>query len=457
MERLNPVFTSNANQSPPVTGLRRPTLLTWWYHIVAPPEPLASATLAQREKARHGKLASLTIPVFMLFLFALFLQSMNTQASFLQRIVPLAGLEICTFTLLLNRRGFIGLAGVMIITLQYVGAIITLLNYPVGLTIESLPVLDLAIVPSMLVLAFFPAKGLFPIALLNIVMDWCIVMYGPHDAVIAGILRDHPWQIFFYAYLLQFVTTTVLYLWGRSTELAIVRADRAEEIAAFERREKERKERELEQKRPLDAGIQQILQTHVAVANGDLSARAPLHHNYKLWQVANALNNLISRFQKASTEHEPTQPLASQEKLITGSHPAYPLEPQFKETTGSVPIPKRPTIQKPLTGEEKHITGSHPAYSLGLQFKQATGSVPIPKRPAYPFTTTGEEKRITGIYPAYARERKSEQKTSNTFKPSVKEENYITGSHPAYSLAHQSKRETGNVPIPKRPTYRSPV
>jgi len=50
---------------------------------------------------------------------------------------------------------------------------------------------------------------------------------------------------------------------------ALVRADRAETVAALEHAL-------LEQKRDLELGIQQILQTHVTIANGNLDARAPL-------------------------------------------------------------------------------------------------------------------------------------------------------------------------------------
>jgi hypothetical protein len=126
----------------------------------------------------------------------------------------------------------------------------------------------------------------------------------PHDQILAHILQTDPFQIFSHIYALQLITVAVLYLWARSTENAIMRADRAEEIATFERHEKEQREKELEQKRRLDAGIQQILQTHVAVANGDFTARAPLSQDHVLWQVAKALNNLIAHIQRLSYDEQ---------------------------------------------------------------------------------------------------------------------------------------------------------
>jgi hypothetical protein len=49
------------------------------------------------------------------------------------------------------------------------------------------------------------------------------------------------------------------------------------------------------QKRELEQGIEQILQTHVQIANGDFSARAPLAEDHVLWQIGYSLNNLLAR------------------------------------------------------------------------------------------------------------------------------------------------------------------
>jgi len=78
----------------------------------------------------------------------------------------------------------------------------------------------------------------------------------------------------------------------------------------------------LEQKRQLDAGIQQILQTHVAVANGDLKVRAPLTQDHVLWQVAAALNNLIARLQSLSdTERELRRQIRKESERASDHHP----------------------------------------------------------------------------------------------------------------------------------------
>jgi len=55
-----------------------------------------------------------------------------------------------------------------------------------------------------------------------------------------------------------------------------------------------------QQKYELESGIQLILQTHVQVANGDFTTRAPLTQDHLLWQVGYSLNNLLGRLQRLS-------------------------------------------------------------------------------------------------------------------------------------------------------------
>jgi hypothetical protein len=84
----------------------------------------------------------------------------------------------------------------------------------------------------------------------------------------------------------------------RSTDEAIRRADRAEEVAQLEHAF-------AEQRRQLEIGAQQILETHVRIANGDYTARAPLTQDNVLWQIAASLNNLLTRLQRSGqAEHQ---------------------------------------------------------------------------------------------------------------------------------------------------------
>ena len=307
-------------------------MLGWWYRYFAPAEPPATASLAQREKARRGRMASIAVLFVILFVLTLVPQGLANK-NFMQVIVALVGIGVCFFALFLNRRGFVELAGALTLIMWYSGQAFTLLTLPGGLTAGSLTLLDATVLPDILVLAFFSANSLFLIVCINIAMTGAIVVYGPHDATITSLLHHDPQQIFTNAFILQLLTAAALYLWARSTEQALKRADRAEEIAALEKREKGRQQRELEQKRKLDAGVQQILQTLVAAANGDLKVRAPLSQDHILWQTSVALNNLIARLQSSTlVERALQKQIAEESDRVTGHH--------IKVETGKVAHPE---------------------------------------------------------------------------------------------------------------------
>ncbi len=349
---------------------RNVALLAWWYRLAAPPEPPITASIAQRERARHGKLASITIPIFMLFLLSFFPPVIASKDPAIPIIELLLGLTGSILALFLNRRGFTEWAGMLVLFIEYVGGTLTMLNYPHGLTVNDLPMLDFTIIPDVLVLAFFSANTLFAIAFANAFQIWIIVVDGPHSTAITQILQTSPSQIFYHVYVLQLITVIVLYLCARSTEIALGRADRAEVIITFERQEKERQEQELERKRQLDAGIQQILQTHVDVANGDFGARAPLHQDHVLWQVAVALNNLIARLQSLNhTERELRQQMWEDNERTTGHHPAFGSHKTNERATGHHPAAD-------LHKTNERATGHHPAADLHKTNERATGHHP---------------------------------------------------------------------------------
>nr|MBA2287212.1 hypothetical protein [Ktedonobacteraceae bacterium] len=97
------------------------------------------------------------------------------------------------------------------------------------------------------------------------------------------------------------------------------RADRAEVIASLEHAIAEQGQAIVEQKRLLDLGIEQVLQTHVRVSNGDFNARVPLTEESVLWPIAVSLNNLLSRFQRLrylEDEMQKLQPQIQQARML---------------------------------------------------------------------------------------------------------------------------------------------
>ncbi len=325
-------------------------------------ESLATANFSYRERARHWRLAGTTIPIFILFLLTQFPQAITNQnpAPLLALYIELG---VCILALFLNWKGHVTTAGILTLIAAYTQGTFTMLHYPEGLTVNDLYLLDLTIIPNVLVLAFFSAKSLFPIVCLNVIQIWTILMYGPHDSTLTHQLQTTAFQTLFHIYALQLVTALSIYLLAYSAEHALAHACETQDGISFEVKIQEQQQQELEKKRQLDDGIQQILQTHVAVANGDLSARAPLHKDHDLWQVASTLNNLIARLQSQSnTIHELKQQIRMEHKRtdhslkaikqqrepentgISAQHPRIVSPP--KSTRKLVPKPPRLTSER---------------------------------------------------------------------------------------------------------------
>ena len=77
------------------------------------------------------------------------------------------------------------------------------------------------------------------------------------------------------------------------------------------------------QKQELEDGIQQILETHVHVANGDFTTRAPLTQDHLLWQIAYSLNNLLARLQRLSQAEAELQQTKLEFRQQIGSTQAH--------------------------------------------------------------------------------------------------------------------------------------
>src|SRR6266566_1455531 len=108
-------------------------LLEWWYRLAAPPQPPATASHYQRERARRGRLASITTVIFMLFLLALLFRIITSKNLTLisTQLLELSG---CVLALFLNRRGFINLACILVIVVVYTQQTLNLIDGPGGLT-----------------------------------------------------------------------------------------------------------------------------------------------------------------------------------------------------------------------------------------------------------------------------------------------------------------------------------
>ena len=276
---------------------KRPTgFLSLWYRMTSPPQPAETASFQERELFRRGRTGSQISIVLFILIFISFPAAFAGSNSLLIMILA-ASLIVLSLALALNRMRQVNLAGILVVISILTGPTVNIITTPGGISTSALPIFSLLVLPLMCAVSFLPPISVFAVVAINALFTLFALTSLPSSGELHHVLQTAFPGIVTPILLGQFIVSIVAYIWVRGARLAILRADRAEQIAALEQREIERQQMEIEQKQQLDVGIQQIIETHVQVANGNFAARAPLVKENILWQVAYSLNNLLARLQ----------------------------------------------------------------------------------------------------------------------------------------------------------------
>jgi hypothetical protein len=263
----------------------------WWFKWTAVPEPPASASFVKREGARKARLLSIIL-LFFLPTLVLVLPTSFFIPIVAVRYVVVALICAASISLLLNRVGQVVIAAIVLaFGFEAALTVVVLLTNPLDETVLQL--YDLYTIAELFAVSLLPVRSVFLIAVCNSVFFWFDLSYQKHVAFLGQDLTNQFIPIVSRPIILQLIVAAVAFLWVSSATKAIMRADRAEMVAKLEHAL-------VDQKRKMEEGIDQLLRTHVEVANGNLNARAPLNQENVLWQIARALNTLLVRLQRAS-------------------------------------------------------------------------------------------------------------------------------------------------------------
>jgi hypothetical protein len=297
-----------------------------WQPPTTPAKPPAEASLAERETARRGRLASTMILVFLLLwsgdcLYELARGNAAALPAFL------IGLLILGFAFVLNWRGQVTMVGELLVLAIYLGYL-----FPIVVGHQVLDVIDLRtfalLVESILVAAFLLPLFTVPlVTLVNIYFLLVLFFVQPHTpAFTASIQSGVGIRALEQLIGLHILVAVIAATWVRSSARALARAERAELITAM-------KQREVEEKQVLEAGIQQLLDAHIQAANGNLQVRTDLGQQHILWRVGTSLNMLLARLQRAAqaelllhrTEAEAAQLIEAIQDARGGRSPRWPM------------------------------------------------------------------------------------------------------------------------------------
>lgn len=369
----NDQYAHNGRSKPSIIDqeLEKDTsLLRWWYRLTAPAPVAASASLQEREISRRGRLTSATLLIVILLVLAaepVAIFGANKSLIF----VLLIPVFIDIIALIFNRAGKITVAGVLVVFGIEVGLVLSILGPSLGgngLSTYTLPQYDLLVQADFVAVTLLPPVSVFFVLFLQSAFIVGTILLLPHSAEFATIFSANQYEIFLRPITLQIIVAVVTYMWVTSAYQALRRADRAEVIAELEHREAERQQQEIVLKEQLDEGIQQILQTHVQVANGDFSARTPLRQENVLWRIAYSLNNLLARLQSLNyAESELQRARAETNRLVEAIHRAKQGQPVRLSRTGthldplilelmSSPLVSNANATNQLTQEPEHPT-----------------------------------------------------------------------------------------------------
>lgn len=363
-----------------------------WLLLTGPGDDTPQTTI--KERAQLGRARATSAVIFGLLLFALLALPLGLQDPTHATLVADVILFVAIFLAsALNRLGATTPAGwvlVLVLLLAIMGAIV---GSP-KLDFIYLPGFDLLAIPVMVAALVLPLGWVWVVGIAGAALIAADIFLQPRSSTPASlngfVALNGVIPLMLRPILLVLVAAILLFLFGQLLHQQVVRADRAEDLAELERRQ-------LEQRRQLEMGVQQLLETHVRLANNDYSARANLPQDNQLWQVGASLNNLVTRLQRAGqadfelrrTREELQRLAAAIDEARAGKRPLWPAP---AGTAVDLIIERiAPRIRQPLppphAGMEPPFSGMMPGMSgPGARPPSPYPSTPYPEQsgPLYP-------------------------------------------------------------------------
>ncbi len=275
--------------------MRRRLLVLWriWLHLTAPvgtENYSEEANADSRERLRRAGLISAIGLLIMLSPLLLL------QQAFVSPQTALAGLALvvlCMISLYCNRRGW--QTGASLILVLSIDGLIeaALLSAPGGLGSGWLLTFDLFVFPLLLAGVLLAPSFIGLFICLHIVLILGDFYGLAHSADLTVLIFHWGGPAVAYArpVLLQISCGVLGILEVRSTNEAIRRADRAEEIARLQ-------QSIAQEKQQLEQSIRHIQQAIVQAANGRIVAEPAVNPDDALWQIAASLQLLFGRVLK---------------------------------------------------------------------------------------------------------------------------------------------------------------
>ncbi len=282
------MFSPDDPTTPLPSLLRAP----WWLRVASASPRIPQRTIAERELARRSDLIAWLSLGLLIATLSLSLIALDDA----QALIALSGIVLgLALAIAANRAGLVTVAGILVVCFIAGGIWAYMLSSPLGLTMGQLPNYDLLAVTVVVAASVLPRLSAFIVATINcaaIIADYFLRPHNANvvaDAALYSSVTQQTISLLVRPLVLNLLLAVVAYLWVRGTDLAIRRADRAEEIAAYQGRE-------IQRTAALEEGVRYLHQTLASWAEGDFRHRVPPMPLPVLEQVRHDLNLFISLF-----------------------------------------------------------------------------------------------------------------------------------------------------------------
>jgi tetratricopeptide (TPR) repeat protein len=309
------------NQQPPVENLEafaedvrlvspmRKTFLErivrMWIILSGPSSQQFGISIEEKELFRRSRLLS---SLFFLFIVVILL-TIPTAIPVPTYWVPIGILFFFgIIALILNRKKHITASGIVCILAIEATLIVLFIILPNGIRNSNIPDFDFFILPVLIAGILLPRIFLPFLAFGHILIIVAIFSLLPHDPILTQEILVNQKGVAYSelsdAITIQIVGATIAWLSSRSVDRALIRASRAEELAATRERLNKQAQQILAQKERLEYGITILKEAQARFANGDYKARARLSQN-ELVPLATSFNLMAERLTRVvHVEHE---------------------------------------------------------------------------------------------------------------------------------------------------------
>ena len=284
--------------------------INWWLRMTSAGWNAPQETIQQRENARRSMLASWIVLGLFITLVLFLPAALTDTASAFSVGFAFLGLFLIV---LLNRKGFVTTAGVLMVALVIAATMGNVVGAPDhAIHLGDLPAYDFLVIAIVLGASVLPRSSAFVIAGVNIAIMYADLLFQEKSKDLLNAIGPLGLPtIMGRPVVIQVITALIAFLWARGMDEAVRRADRAEELRAIELHFAEAEAARTEQ---VEEFVREMIKAIRTLANGQegliwLSASHPwqqqatfinmqLKHFYKLKRSTRGENEHIAHAAK---------------------------------------------------------------------------------------------------------------------------------------------------------------